>query len=58
MSLKYVKSTNGRGVLLGDMKALAVLSEKEVLQQTIKSLQAQIDNLQDRIARLESGKKE
>lgn len=58
MSVKYVKNTNGRGVLLGDMKALAVLSEKEVLQQTIRSLQAQIDNLQERIARLESGKKE
>ena len=58
MSVKYVKNANGRGVLLGDMKALVALSEKESLQQTIKSLQAQIDNLQERIARLENGKKE
>jgi len=58
MSLKYVKNSSGRGVLLADMKALAALSEKEVLQQTIKSLQAQIDNLQERISLLESGKKE
>jgi len=58
MSVKYVKNSNGRGLLLGDTKALAVLSEKEALQQTLRALQTQIDNLQERIARLENGKKD
>jgi prefoldin subunit 5 len=35
-----------------------VLSEKEALQQTLRALQTQIDNLQERIARLENGKKD
>ena len=58
MSVKYVKNSSGRGVLLADRTALAALSEKEALLNTVKSLQAQIDNLQERIARLENGKKE
>jgi polyhydroxyalkanoate synthesis regulator phasin len=58
MSVKYVKNSSGRGLLLGDTKALAVLSEKEAVQQTLRALQTQIDNLQERIARLENGKKD
>jgi len=53
-----VKNSNGRGLLLGDPKLLAELSEKEALQRTIHSLQTQIDNLQERLSRLENGKKE
>ena len=53
-----MKNSSGRGVLLADRTALAALSEKEALLNTVKSLQAQIDNLQERIARLENGKKE
>jgi len=58
MSVKYVKNSSGRGVVLADRTALAALSEKEALLNTVKSLQAQIDNLQERMARLENGKKE
>jgi len=58
MSVRYVKNSNGRGLLLGDPKLLAELSEKEALQRTIHSLQTQIDNLQERLSRLENGKKE
>lgn len=58
MSVKYVKNSSGRGILLGDPKLLTALSEKEALQKTIASLQAQIDNLQERVSRLENGKKE
>lgn len=58
MSVRYVKNSNGRGVLLGDQKALAALSEKDALQKTVASLQAQIDSLQERLSRLENGKKE
>lgn len=58
MSLRYVKNTTGRGVILADRIALASISEKEALQQTIKHLQSRIDTLENRIAVLEKGKKE
>lgn len=56
MSAQYIKSENGRALLLGDTKLLSQLSEKEEFQKTIKSLQNQIDNLQERISKLENNK--
>lgn len=58
MSVRYVKNSNGRGVVLGDSKVLVEFSEKETLLKTVKSLQEQIDTLNERIARLERDNKE
>ena len=56
MSSYYIKSTNGRGVLLGVTKLISHSSEKEELHKTIKALQSQIDNVQKRILKLENKK--
>lgn len=58
MSVRYVKNSNGRGVVLGDSKVLIEFSEKEALIKTIKSLQEQIDTLSQRISKLETPNKE
>jgi hypothetical protein len=55
---KYIKNTNGRGVVLGDSNILSQIREKEVLRETIKGLQSQIDTLNERLLRLEAHKKD
>jgi hypothetical protein len=55
---KYIKNANGRGVVLGDSNILSQIREKEVLQETIKGLQSQIDTLNERLLRLEAHKKD
>jgi hypothetical protein len=58
MNNKYIKNTNGRGVLLGDMAPLIELKEKESMLHMIASLKTQIDMLAQRLDRLESQKKD
>jgi hypothetical protein len=55
---KYIKNANGRGVVLGDSNILSQIREKEVLRETIKGLQSQIDTLNERLLRLEAHKKD
>jgi hypothetical protein len=55
---KYIKNTNGRGVVLGDSNILSQIREKEALRETIKGLQSQIDTLNERLLRLEAHKKD
>jgi hypothetical protein len=55
---KYIKNTNGRGVVLGDSNILSQIREKEALRETIRGLQSQIDTLNERLLRLEAHKKD
>lgn len=55
---KYVKNSDGRGVILGDSSVIRQIREKEELQAQIHSLQNQIDTLEQRLLRLEQHHKD
>jgi hypothetical protein len=50
---KYVKNSDGRGVILNDLNIINAAKQKEDLFNAIRTLQNQIDKLKERIATLE-----
>lgn len=58
MTPKYVKNSDGRGVILNDLNIINAAKQKEDLLNAIRTLQNQIDKLQDRIATLEQSQKD
>lgn len=58
MTSKYIKSKDGRGILLGDTNILKQIRDKEELQEQIRVLQNQIDKLHERLLMLEEKHKD
>ncbi|MFM8268738.1 MAG: hypothetical protein ACKN9V_01000 [Pseudomonadota bacterium] len=58
MKPKYVKTSDGRGVLLNDLNIINAAKEKEELYTAIQTLKTQIDMLQQRISNLEQTQKD
>lgn len=55
---KYIKTSDGRGVILRDSTVIRQIREKEELQEQIQSLQTKIDKLEQRLIHLEQHHKD